>query len=172
MHIHLHNNPVLTNLLGAGRRLREGTRRHSRKWSEEIIQELHRCCDSAANTVRSLHGRDFKSKLLTLLAIFGRFMRETYLDKPVRLLRQGFGKRTACFMIAGVLPLFTALVMIVVPAMIFSSPQSRSYYHFARTLAYDPASMLPVLLGLITLTVMLRMPPSKRVQHGGPGGFA
>lgn len=172
MYSNLHIHSFLNSLRGAGRRLGQGTVRQSKLWSAQLNQQLHHCRDNASQTLRSLRGRDLKDKLRTLLSMFGHFIRETYLDKPARLIRQGFSKRTACFMIAGILPLFMAVAMMLVPAMVFSSPQSRSYYHFARTLAFDPASLLPLMLGLVTLTVMLRMPPRKRVQHGGPSRFA
>jgi hypothetical protein len=141
-------------LLKAGRQVTERTRRLSEEWSDEF----RHCCEHAGTAARSLRGLDPKSRTRTLLGMVKHFLRETYIDRPLQMVRGGLSRRAAWFMIVGQLPLVIGLAMIAIPKAVFSSPESRAYYHFADTLAGEAVSLLPVMLGLVTLTILLHLP--------------
>jgi hypothetical protein len=147
---------IIATLLGAGRRFGRRTRRESRKLSSE----LRVSCSSAAKSLSSLRQYDRKTLLRKIPAAIGHLVLETYVTRPLALLKGGIGKRTAWFMITGLLPLLLALAVILVPAMVFDSPQNQAYYFFARTLAFDPVSVLPILIGIIAMGVMFYFPPA------------
>jgi len=70
----------------------------------------------------------------------------------------GITKRTFAFMCAGLLPLLAAAGMIAIPAMIFNTPNQQAYFFFGRMLQSDSASLIPLLLGVLSLIVALRFP--------------
>ena len=148
---------IFANLLGAGRRLGERTRRQSRQLSGELRQS----CNSAVRSLQSLRQFDRRQLIREIPRAIGHLLRETYVNRPAALLRSGIAKRTAWFMVAGSLPLLIALSVILLPTLIFDSPQCRAYYFFARTLIGDPFSLLPVLLGFVAVTTILHFPPAE-----------
>lgn len=148
---------IFATLLGAGRRF--GIR--TCKQSKELSGELRHSCSTAAHSIGSLRQYDRKELLRRLPRALGHFLLETYVRRPLFLLREGIGKRTAWFMIVGLMPLMLALAIILLPTMIFDSPQNQAYYYFARILAFDPLSMLPVLIGIVAMSTMFYFPPAE-----------
>ncbi len=103
-----------------------------------------------------------------LTCALARFLRETFVLSPGRLLRQRPGRRTLGFMLAGALPLVAACLLIAVPGLLFSHPDQRVYFFFASQLRTDASSFVPVVLGLCSLVAVLRLP----LHAAGPGRHA
>jgi len=148
---------IFATLWLAGRRIGERTREQSK----ELTGELRHSCNAAAQSISSLRQYDRKELVRKIPRAFGHLLHETYVKRPLALLHTGIGKRTAWFMITGMLPLLLALSVILLPSVIFDSPQSQAYYFFARTLAGDPISLLPVLIGLVAISSVLYFPAAK-----------
>ena len=148
---------IFDTLLVAGRCFGERTREESKV----LTGELRHSCSTVAHSISSLRQCDRKQLLLKIPRAFGHLLLETYVKRPLALLRTGIGMRTAWFMITSMLPLVLALGVILLPPIIFDSPQHQVYYFSARILATDPVSLLPVLIGLITMNTMLYLPPAK-----------
>jgi hypothetical protein len=149
---------ILATLLGAGRQFGERTCQESKELSTQFRQS----CSTAAKSLNTLRQHDRKVLMRKVPAAVGRFLFDTYVKRPLALLQIGMGKRTAGFMITGLVPLLLAVATMLLPLLIFSSPQSEAYYYFARTLAFDPISLLPVLIGIIVMGALFRFPPAEQ----------
>jgi len=155
---------IFATLLGAGRRFGERTREQSK----ELTGELRHSCSTALQSLNSLRQYDRKQLMRMIPRAIGHLLLVTYVKRPLALLRSGIGKRTAWFMITGMLPLLLALSVILLPSLIFDSPHSHAYYFFARTLTGDPLSLLPVLIGLGAMSTIFYFPPAKiETEEGG-----
>lgn len=143
---------------------RHAASQQTTEWADELSVQRR----ELATALRGLRRLDRKTALRQLVRAVGRFLRETFLLSPARLLRQRLGRRTLGFMFAGVLPLLAAGLLIAVPALLFNHPDQRTYFFFANILRSDAASLIPLVLGVFSLVVVLRIP----LQSGDPGHHA
>jgi hypothetical protein len=135
-------------------RFRHVAHKQTSAWADEWSAQWRQL----ANAIDRLHKAGRKTALRKLVASVGRFLFDTFLRSPFRLLRVRLEGRTVGFMLAGLLPLFGAAILIAVPGLLFDRPEQRAYFFFADILRSDAASLLPVLLGVLSLVVALRFP--------------
>ena len=145
---------IFATLLGARRQFGAPDPRKSKTLSSEFRSS----CSNAIGAIRALRQHGWKPMLWKIPLACCRVLVETYITRPIALLRKGIGKRTAWFMLAAMLPLGLALAVTLLPPLIFDSPVSQAYYFFAHTLACDPMSLLPILIGWITMSTTFHLP--------------
>ncbi len=134
------------------------TRRTAFHQCRALADEVSRQYRDTTTSIRELFAKNHKTALLELSRAFGGFLFDTFIRSPIRLVNHGITTRSFAFMCAGLIPLLAAAFMIAVPAMVFNTPNQQAYFFFARMLQSDAASLIPVLLGLLSLIVALRFP--------------
>lgn len=77
---------------------------------------------------------------------------------PRALIEARYGKRQAVVLMLGSIPSILALILLTVPAFLFPTPEHRAFYQFAWSLTHEPVSFLPMLIGIVTLALCLRIP--------------
>lgn len=86
------------------------------------------------------------------------FLKLCYVDGFRALVAARYDRRQACIIIAATIPALLSAGVLFIPTILFPTPEHKEYYHFARTLAEDSISMLPVALGAIATTLGLKIP--------------
>ncbi len=92
------------------------------------------------------------------LACAKTFLHETFVIAPRLLLAGKYDKRKAGYIIAAACPILLAVLFMTVPSLLFPTPQHNAFFHFANIVATDAASTIPILLGIVSTTLGLRMP--------------
>jgi hypothetical protein len=135
-------------------RFRQAVRHQATEWSAQ----LSRLLIERRIALRALRHQDRKTATRDLGRAVGQFLCDTFLRSPARMLRTPVGKRTAGFMLAGLIPLLAACSLVALPGLIFNHPEQRAYFFFARVLQSDAASLVPFALGMLSLVAALRFP--------------
>lgn len=86
------------------------------------------------------------------------FFRDWFIDGPRMLLKGRFTRRAGAFMIASALPSILTALFLTVPGLLFHTPEHHAFFHFAKTLEGDGASLLPILLGSLSSLFGFRLP--------------
>ena len=92
------------------------------------------------------------------LAQTAHFLKTCYVDGFKALLMGKFDQRQAILIIVATIPILLSVGMLVIPTVLFPTPQHQAFYHFAQTLADDSISMVPVVIGAISTTLGLKIP--------------
>ena len=74
------------------------------------------------------------------------------------LLAGNYEKRKAAFVIAATCPILLATLFLTIPGFLFPTPRHNEFFHFANALGSDFTSAIPLMLGVISTTLGLRMP--------------
>lgn len=94
-----------------------------------------------------------------LLGHFDRaFFRAWLIDGPRMLFKGRFTRRAGAFMIASALPSILTALFLTLPGLLFHTPEHHAFFHFAKTLEGDGASLLPILLGSLCSLCGFRLP--------------
>jgi hypothetical protein len=97
---------------------------------------------------------------ITVQEFFGQFdqafFRDWFITGPKLILKGGFSRRAAGFMIAAATPAILAALFITVPGLLFHTPEHNAYFHFAKIV--EGESILPVILGTISSIFSFRFP--------------
>lgn len=92
-----------------------------------------------------------------LLARFDKaYFRDWFVLGPKLLLKGGFSRRAAAFMIASATPGILAALFVIVPGMLFHTPEHHAYFHFAKIV--EGNSFLPLILGTVSSVFSFRFP--------------
>lgn len=97
-------------------------------------------------------------RLRTAASETAHFLKLCYVDGFRALVAARYDKRQAGLIIASTIPVLLSAGVLFVPTILFPTPEHKEYYHFARTLANDSISMIPVALGAIATTLGLKIP--------------
>jgi hypothetical protein len=94
-----------------------------------------------------------------ILSQFDRdFFRNWFIDGPKLLLKGKFSRRAGLFLVIGAMPALMAAAYIIVPDILFPTPQHNAFFHFARTVSSDVASLIPLCIGVIATIFSFRLP--------------
>ena len=91
-------------------------------------------------------------------ALVKTFLVETFVTSPRLLLAGHYEKRKAAFVIAATCPILLATLLLTIPGFLFPTPRHNEFFHFANALGSDFTSAIPLMLGVISTTLGLRMP--------------
>lgn len=86
------------------------------------------------------------------------FFHDWFVEGPRLLLKGNFTRRAAGFMIAAATPAILTGMVLTIPALLFHTPEHNAYFHFARIIQDESASLLPVVLGTISSIFSFRLP--------------
>ncbi len=84
------------------------------------------------------------------------YFRDWFVLGPRLLLKGGFSKRAAGFMIASAAPGILAALFVLVPGVLFHTPEHNAYFHFAKIV--EGNATMPVLLGMVSAIFSFRFP--------------
>lgn len=84
------------------------------------------------------------------------YFRDWFVLGPKLLLKGGFSKRAAAFMIASAAPGILAALFVIVPGILFHTPEHNAYFHFAKIV--EGNSFLPLFLGMVSSVFSFRFP--------------
>jgi len=100
----------------------------------------------------------FIPKTKAFLLEAAQFTKSCYVDGFKALVAGEYNNRQALLIIVATIPVLLSVAMLVVPTVLFPTPEHQAFYHFARTLSGDSASMVPVVIGAVSTTLGLRIP--------------
>ncbi len=84
-----------------------------------------------------------------------RLLRLTFISGPRLLLTSRLSKKNASLMILLCVPALLFCSMLIVPALIFQSPQQQAYFYFAQILNQDPIRwIILAFTGICTMTAL------------------
>ena len=88
----------------------------------------------------------------------GEFFRNWFIDGPRLLLKGKFSRRAAVFLTIGAMPALMGAAYVILPDVLFPTPQHNAFFHFARTVSSDVASLIPLGIGVIASLFSFRLP--------------
>lgn len=91
-------------------------------------------------------------------SISRKFLKTCIIDGGRAVLEGRFTTRQGILIAAGQLPILLGVMLITVPALLFPTPEHNAFYEFARQLATGASSAVPILLGLVSATLGLKIP--------------
>jgi hypothetical protein len=96
-----------------------------------------------------------------ILSQFDReFFRNWFIDGPRLLLKGKFSRREGLFLAIGAMPALMAAAYLTLPDILFPTPQHHAFFHFARAVSSDIASLIPVGIGVLASLFSFRLPLS------------
>lgn len=116
----------------------------------------------AADLLEEPATRENRRRQLTVEEILshfdGEFFRNWFIDGPKLLLKGKFSRRAGFFLTVGAMPAFMAAALLTIPDILFPTPQHNAFFHFARAVSGDVASLIPVGIGVIASLFSFRLP--------------
>jgi hypothetical protein len=116
----------------------------------------------AAETLVEPVSRENRRRHLTVEEVLsqfdGEFFRNWFIDGPKLLLKGKFSRRAAFFLTIGALPALMGVAYILLPDVLFPTPQHNAFFHFAKVVSSDVASLIPIGIGLIATIFSFRLP--------------
>jgi hypothetical protein len=88
----------------------------------------------------------------------GEFFRNWFIDGPRLLLKGKFSRRAGLFLVIGAMPALMAAAFLILPDILFPTPQHHAFFHFARAVSGDVASLIPVAIGVVASLFSFRLP--------------
>ena len=88
----------------------------------------------------------------------GEFFRNWFIDGPKLLMKGKFSRREGVFLAIGALPALMGAAYIILPDFLFPTPQHNAFFHFARTVSHDVASLIPLGIGVLASLFSFRLP--------------
>ena len=95
---------------------------------------------------------------ISYLKTLARLLRLTFISGPRLLLTSRLSAKSASMMIMLSAPAVLFCGMLVIPALLFPSPQQQAYYYFSRVLEHDPSRWIPIALASICTVIALAIP--------------
>jgi len=88
----------------------------------------------------------------------GDFFRNWFITGPKLLLKGKFTRRTAVFIGIAAIPAIAVALFLTVPGILFPTPQHNQFFHFAKVISGDTATLVPVAIGILSSICCLRLP--------------
>ncbi|QJE97962.1 hypothetical protein [Luteolibacter luteus] len=88
----------------------------------------------------------------------GEFFRDWFITGPRLLLKGKFNRRTAVFIGIAAIPAIAVALFLTVPGLLFPTPQHNQFFHFAKVISGDSATLIPVAIGILSSIFCLRLP--------------
>ncbi len=88
----------------------------------------------------------------------GEFFRTWFIDGPKLLMKGKFSRRSAVFIAAAAIPAIAAALFLILPGILFPTPQHHEFFHFAKVITRDAVTLIPVAIGVISTLFCLRLP--------------
>ncbi len=88
----------------------------------------------------------------------GEFFRSWFIDGPRLLMKGKFSRRSAVFIAVAAVPAIAAALFMTLPGILFPTPQHHEFFHFAKVITKDAATLIPVSIGVISTLFCLRLP--------------
>lgn len=88
----------------------------------------------------------------------GEFFRNWFIDGPKLLVKGKFSRRAAMFMAVAAFPAIAAALFLTLPGILFPTPQHNQFFHFAKMINGDVATLIPVTIGVLSSIFCLRLP--------------
>ena len=88
----------------------------------------------------------------------GEFFRNWFIDGPRLLLKGKFSRRAGIFLAIGAMPALMGAAYVILPDVLFPTPQHNAFFHFARTVSSDVASLIPLGIGVVASLFSFRLP--------------
>lgn len=101
---------------------------------------------------------DAASHSVSTPSFITRALRLTFISGPRLLLTTGLSLKSASLMILLCAPALLFCSMLIIPALIFQSPQQQAYFYFAQMLNQDPARWIILALAGIFAVMALAVP--------------
>ena len=133
------------------RRGRNQRRRKKFKWSDLDPRRLTK----RRMKVLSVKGYRFAKHELIASA---RFLKACYVDGTKAIVAGKYTRGQAAVIIFGMIPVLLCVALMTIPSVLFPTPDHNSYYMFAKILANQGTSALPIILGVISTTLSLKVP--------------
>jgi hypothetical protein len=86
------------------------------------------------------------------------FFRNWFINGPKLLMKGKFSRRAAVFMGFAAIPAIAVALFLTLPAILFPTPQHNQFFHFAKTINGDAATLIPVGIGILSSIFCLRLP--------------
>jgi len=97
----------------------------------------------------------------TSLTRIRRALKLTFWSGPRILLTSRISLRSAGFMIAATIPALVCTTAMTVPALVYSTPESNTYFYFGRILQGDAMSWVPMTLAAICTFLAFAIPSER-----------
>lgn len=88
----------------------------------------------------------------------GDFFRNWFIIGPKLLMKGKFNRRTAVFIGFAAVPAIAVALFLTVPGILFPTPQHNQFFHFAKVISGDSATLIPVAIGVLSSIFCLRLP--------------
>lgn len=86
------------------------------------------------------------------------FFRNWFVEGPRLILNGKFSRRSGGFIIAASMPVLLSTMFLVLPGILFPTPQHNAFFQFAKVIDGDLVSLLPLALGTISAIFSFRLP--------------
>lgn len=86
------------------------------------------------------------------------FFHNWFITGPKLLLKGKFTRRTAVFIGIAAVPAIAVALFLTLPGILFPTPQHNQFFHFAKVVSGDSATLIPVAIGILSSIFCLRLP--------------
>jgi hypothetical protein len=88
----------------------------------------------------------------------GEFFCNWFINGPKLLLKGKFSRRAAVFLAIGAMPALLGAAYVILPDILFPTPEHNAFFQFARTVSSDVASLIPLGIGVVASLFSFRLP--------------
>ena len=92
------------------------------------------------------------------LGVLAGFLKNSYVDGLQAILSGDYTGRQAAMIILGMIPMLLCIALMILPAVLFPTPEHHAFYHFGRYLSEQVSTGIPLIIGLISTTLGLKIP--------------
>jgi hypothetical protein len=86
------------------------------------------------------------------------FFRNWFITGPKLLLKGKFSRRAGVFISIAAVPAIAVALFLTLPGILFPTPQHNQFFHFAKVISGDAATLIPVAIGILSSIFCLRLP--------------